>query len=668
MSGFFVFYEVVFFAVIKIKVSVLLALLAALTAYAYFPGLYGPFLFDDFANLNRLGDLGGVRDWETFRAFVFGGTSGPTGRPISLLSFLLNAQDWPANPFWFKLTNLVIHIFNAALLFLVCSQLLTIAHGRHSAEPRVIWLALFVAGFWLLHPYLVSTTLYVVQRMAQLSAFFCLLGLLSYLVGRRRVQARVGGGYWLTMLVTPICWAMATFSKESGALLPVFVVLLELTLFAAPALRITENRFRALYALVFVMPALAIVGYLLAELFINDPWAVYERRGFSTVERLLSESRILFSYIGNWVYPEVGGGSLFNDDFQKSTGLFTPSHTIWAVFGHVAILAALVMCRRSVPLLVFCVGFFYAGHLLESTTIKLELYFDHRNYLPMAFLMLPLADYVVRKLSLFASACVGVATLSLLLFMTCQTASLWQSYESLVVSWAENSRESSRAQRQLSLLLREVGDIKRAISVVERYLDQSPGDFAMRLWLISLKCEAQELSETDVEDVQHAAPNAGYDLRALGTYTFFVNTALSGQCNSLQYEAARSIFEAHLEYPSNGNPRGAPYSQIHYLLGRLALQSAFPEAAVHHWKRSLGARRTPDAAMQFAAEFASAGKYDAALEFSSEAGELVQRGKLGASGRGKVYWLRDIAAFQAQVARDKKELVPEAPDNLRENR
>ena len=57
------------------------------TVVAYYPGLAGPFVLDDHASLARLGDFDGVRDWETFKAFVFSGTAGPTGRPLSLVSF-----------------------------------------------------------------------------------------------------------------------------------------------------------------------------------------------------------------------------------------------------------------------------------------------------------------------------------------------------------------------------------------------------------------------------------------------------------------------------------------------------------------------------------------------------------------------------------------------------
>ena len=67
-----------------------LLLLTLLTVAVYWPGLAGGFLFDDYPNLDDMGNYGGVVDWDSFRAFVFSGWSGPTGRPVSLASFLLD--------------------------------------------------------------------------------------------------------------------------------------------------------------------------------------------------------------------------------------------------------------------------------------------------------------------------------------------------------------------------------------------------------------------------------------------------------------------------------------------------------------------------------------------------------------------------------------------------
>src|SRR5690606_17444817 len=84
--------------------------LALLTTLAYWPGTAGDFLFDDFANLPALGRYGGVRDLQTFLYYLASGIADPTGRPVSMLSFLIDARDWPADPFPFKRTGILLHV------------------------------------------------------------------------------------------------------------------------------------------------------------------------------------------------------------------------------------------------------------------------------------------------------------------------------------------------------------------------------------------------------------------------------------------------------------------------------------------------------------------------------------------------------------------------------
>ena len=101
------------------------AALLLLAFWAYAPGMAGGFLLDDDFNLESLGDSsGGVHDWESLRVYLSSGFSGPTGRPLSLLSFLLDARNWPADPEPFKRTNLIIHLATATILWQMLRSLL----------------------------------------------------------------------------------------------------------------------------------------------------------------------------------------------------------------------------------------------------------------------------------------------------------------------------------------------------------------------------------------------------------------------------------------------------------------------------------------------------------------------------------------------------------------
>src|SRR5512135_1443267 len=161
----------------------LLAALLGLAWLAYHPGLAGTFLFDDFANLPSLGEFGPVDNAATFWRYVTSGSADPLGRPLALLSFLIDANDWPAAPYAFKRTGVLIHLLNGVLL---CWLLLKLGRVLGKTDREAAFAALLGAAFWLLHPLLVSTTLYVVQRETILPATFILIGLLGY-VGSREL-------------------------------------------------------------------------------------------------------------------------------------------------------------------------------------------------------------------------------------------------------------------------------------------------------------------------------------------------------------------------------------------------------------------------------------------------------------------------------------------------
>src|SRR5690606_575255 len=80
------------------------------------PGVHGPFLFDDYPNLKNLAELGSQPTLRSVGAYLslFPGES---GRPLAALSFLLNDFSWPSDPYGFKVTNLLIHLLNGVLVF-----------------------------------------------------------------------------------------------------------------------------------------------------------------------------------------------------------------------------------------------------------------------------------------------------------------------------------------------------------------------------------------------------------------------------------------------------------------------------------------------------------------------------------------------------------------------
>ncbi len=263
---------------------VLLAAFAATTA-VYWPGLYGGFLFDDYPNIV---DNHGVQIRDaSVPSLARAALSSPSSefkRPLASLSFAANYLATGLDPYWMKLTNLLIHLFNGLLVFFLTRLLLRSADLRSfpgtdawTSAPaadnarRMGIVAALVAGAWMLLPINLTGVLYVVQRMESMANAFVLLGLIGYVASRRHMLAPataigngvepspiVGGGpevraeYDLPTRQSPqspagshrsrngfigcvasiiLPAALGVLAKETAVMLPLYALLIEWALF-----------------------------------------------------------------------------------------------------------------------------------------------------------------------------------------------------------------------------------------------------------------------------------------------------------------------------------------------------------------------------------------------------------------------------------------------------
>ena len=171
---------------------------------------------------------------------------------------------------------------------------------------------------------MVSTTLYVVQRMAQLATLFCLAGIALYLYARLQLAITPKRSYiWMTLAIGTGT-LLATFSKENGALLPLLILVIE---FCLPRNGKPAWQWRALF---LWLPSVAIAILLARYInFADNPWP---NRNFNQTERLLTEARIVCEYLLHLFVPRIEGNGLYQDGYVISKGLFEPISTFCRSF------------------------------------------------------------------------------------------------------------------------------------------------------------------------------------------------------------------------------------------------------------------------------------------------------------------------------------------------
>ncbi len=442
------------------------------TVLTYLPGLHGPFVFDDRTNLFDHPQLHLTSlTVESLVRAATGESSGPSGRPIAMMSFAINYYFSGFESYAFKVTNLAIHLACGILLlpltYILLTRLQKTTERSLFTQTGLRWVSLAVASLWLLHPLNLTSVLYVVQRMNSLATLFILAGLLMYVIGREQALTGRRQGIYLCTLSIPLFTILAVFSKENGALLPVYAILIEWVFYRMATDRPLTKPFHRLWWALVAVPV--ILGTFVIAL---NPfrWLAlhgYHYFDFTLGERLLSETRVLWFYLRIILLPDYRDMGLYHDDIAISRGLLDPWTTLPSMLGILVLLTASVVLRRRQPLLAFGILWFLAGHSLESTVVPLEIAHDHRNYLPLWGILLPTAWYLLRPYEgLTTSPALHRVIVALLCFLlgmiTYARANTWKDQSTLVVHDVLNHPQSARARTSLGLSLHEGGQDQQA--------------------------------------------------------------------------------------------------------------------------------------------------------------------------------------------------------------
>jgi tetratricopeptide (TPR) repeat protein len=152
-----------------------------------------------------------IQDGITLKAVEWAFTSGYAANwhPLTWLSHMLDWQLFGSNAGGHHITNLIFHIANALLLFLVLKQM-----------TRATWPSAFVAALFALHPMHVESVAWVSERKDVLSTFFWLLTMWAYV---RYVNRPKTGRYLLVI----VFFALGLLSKPMLVTLPFILLLLD---------------------------------------------------------------------------------------------------------------------------------------------------------------------------------------------------------------------------------------------------------------------------------------------------------------------------------------------------------------------------------------------------------------------------------------------------------
>lgn len=534
-------------------------------------------------------------------------------RPVANLTLALNWSVGKNNVFGYHLVNLVFHLLTA--LFLYHTVLLlhrTPALRNAKKQKQAQYISLLVTLMWAVHPMHTQAVTYIVQRMCVMATMFSVLGVFFYVQCRLSTARFTKNTFLLTLVFS---FLLAIYSKENAILLPASLFLIELIFFYDP------KTWRRHHTTILTICILAIIC-LFVFLALTNFWQhisilhAYRDRFFTIQERLLTEPRILISYLSQLFYPIPQRLSIAHD-IQLSRSLGEPFSTLPAI---VLIGFLLVIAIKKIPdnpIFSFAILFFFLNHLIESTIIPLELIFEHRNYLPSLFLFWPLAFFFCTSIpSLFTSRWLAQfiwkpSILILVLLLGVSTFSRNSAWLTDALLWQDaHSKAPGRARPvyYLGVNTEKAGHIKKAIKYYQAALpltDPSPVRFRS---LIYNQIAGLQTYMTDYDKALHSykkslelQPDSAFPVYKLAETWFSIGNLQQAE------KHLRQLIKEHKDA-----------EKTHALLGKILLQSGRPKEALTELASSLQQVQNQDVAIDFAIALTSLSRYQEAKQVTDQ--------------------------------------------------
>lgn len=250
--------------------------------------------------------------------------------PITWFSHMLDASIWGRRAGGHHLTNVLLHIASAILLFLTLKQM-----------TGALWRSAAVAAFFAVHPQRVESVAWIAERKDVLSGLFFMATILAYL----RYTARPGLGRYAVVV---ILFALGLMSKGMLVTLPLVLLLLDywpLARFESDSLEAKQHARNLLRLVGEKLPllVLSVASCVITTLSPEKIAPVFQMPLFSRVESAVVSYVI---YIKQLFYP-VG---LELPYFNPPAGF-----PAWEVVACVALLlgisAAAFLCWKRCPVL-----------------------------------------------------------------------------------------------------------------------------------------------------------------------------------------------------------------------------------------------------------------------------------------------------------------------------
>ncbi|MBF0337024.1 MAG: tetratricopeptide repeat protein [Nitrospirae bacterium] len=429
-------------------------------------------------------------------------------RGIANLTFFLNYKLHAFNVAGYHIFNLIIHLLNAVLIYLMVTGLFKaqnqLFQTPDNADTEVKnKLAFLIALLFVNHPLQMQAVTMTIQRYTSLVTMFCLLAIIVYLKWRfsiaaaennsspeensntniRRINVKAISLYLLSFIFA----VLAALTKQTSVTLPIIITIIEFMFFTGPRLK------RLLPCIPFYLIIPLVTASSIA--YLDDTPGVGVIQGQHTLildrwQYLFTEFRVIITYIRMFFLP-VNLTLIYH---------YPPSLSLWE---HGSYIYFMVLCsifafglylcyralknrdirRREIHFISFGILWFFVTIAPQSSIIPLSnwVILEYRVYMATVGFFIVIISALLKLINVIDSKrasiilTVLIVTISMLHgVITYKRNTLWHSAVTLFEDNVKKYPESIPAHTNLAVAYMDAGQYDNAMEQYQLLLNRLP--------------------------------------------------------------------------------------------------------------------------------------------------------------------------------------------------
>jgi protein O-mannosyl-transferase len=356
-------------------------------------------------------------------------------RYIGLVTFALNYKYQQLNTTGYHLVNLLIHIANAILVYLLVRTLLMLTKRRDD-KTYLFYVPISTALIFLVHPIQTQAVTYIAQRFTALAALFTLSSVLLYVIFKTRQK-----GSWLYLILSMLCAVLAYKTKENTATLPFILIIIEYIFFKSSKTALAKKAFYLLPY--FLLLGVIVISFVSMHGKFEDVLTGLaekskETKMISRSQYLITEFRVLVTYMRLLLLPVHQA----IDYYYPLSDSFFESRTLLSFLLIAALAAGAIVSIPRFPITAFGILWFFNFVLIESSVIPIsDVIFEHRVYLPSIGFILALTSLVFALLRDSTRHIAGIVLLCIIIALSAATYMRNKVWDSSISLWEDAAKK-----------------------------------------------------------------------------------------------------------------------------------------------------------------------------------------------------------------------------------